>query len=220
MNECALEPTALLEAALLAAAHPLDEAHLQMLLGGALGRPVSAAELGRWIEALEGLYENRGLGLKRVAGGLRLEIRSAFVQALSALWEPKPPRYSRALLETLAIIAYRQPVTRGEIEELRGISVAGSTLRILEERNWIQVVGHREVPGRPALYATTREFLDYFGLSSLSDLPPLEKLADLIEPTPEFDLATPPDQLAEAPLLGLPDPEGELDAGTEKPSRD
>ena len=218
MNECALEPTALLEAALLAAAQPLDEARLQMLLGGALGRPVSAAELGQWIGTLEGLYEKRGLRLKRVAGGLRLEIRSAFVQALSALWEPKPPRYSRALLETLAIIAYRQPVTRGEIEELRGISVAGSTLRILEERNWIQVVGHREVPGRPALYATTREFLDYFGLSGLSDLPPLEKLADLIEPTPEFDLSTPADPLTQAPLLGLPDPEGELDAGTGKPS--
>ena len=218
MNELSLEPTALLEAALLAAGHPLDEMQLQTLLGDALGRPVSAAELGQWIEALERAYENRGLGLKRVAGGLRLEIRSSFVQALSALWEPKPPRYSRALLETLAIIAYRQPVTRGEIEELRGISVASSTLRILEERNWIQVVGHREVPGRPGLYATTREFLDYFGLTGLSDLPPLEKLADLIEPTPEFDLSTLSDPMVQAPLMGLPDPEGEPDAGTEHPT--
>ena len=218
MNEAVLEPVALLEAALLAAGRPLDETQLRLLLGGALSRPVSAVELGQWVGTLERIYENRGLGLKRVASGLRLEIRAPYVRALSALWEPKPPRYSRALLETLAIIAYRQPVTRGEIEELRGISVAASTLRILEERNWIQVVGHREVPGRPALYATTREFLDYFGLSGLSDLPPLEKLADLIEPTPEFDLSTPADPLTQAPLLGLPDPEGELDAGTGKPS--
>ncbi len=189
MNDAVLEPVALLEAALLAAGRPLDKTQLRLLLGGALSRPVSAVELGQWVGTLERIYENRGLGLKRVASGLRLEIRAPYVRALSALWEPKPPRYSRALLETLAIIAYRQPVTRGEIEELRGISVAASTLRILEERNWIQVVGHREVPGRPGLYATTREFLDYFGLTSLTDLPPLEQVADLIEPAPEFDLS-------------------------------
>ncbi len=180
MNDEALDIKHLLEAALLASGRPVEEGELIHLLESGLERSVGAEELEACLGTLASEYESRGLGLRRVASGLRIEIRPAYVRALHGLWDPKPARYSRALLETLAIMAYRQPVTRGEIEQIRGVSVAASILKTLEERGWTHIVGHREVPGRPALYATTRQFLDYFGLKSLADLPPLEQVGDLI----------------------------------------
>ncbi len=119
------------------------------------------------------------LELKQLAGGYRLQIRQQFSAYVARLWQERPQRYSRALLETLALIAYRQPATRGEIEDVRGVAVGSQIIRNLEERGWIKVVGHKEVPGRPAMFATTREFLDYFNLASLQDLPPLREIRDL-----------------------------------------
>jgi segregation and condensation protein B len=124
-------------------------------------------------------YAGRGLELIEVASGFRVQVPAAFSPWVSRLWEERAATYSRALLETLALVAYRQPVTRGEIEEVRGVSVSSSIMKTLQERDWIKVVGHREVPGRPALYATTRAFLDYFNLKSLSELPPLAVPRDL-----------------------------------------
>ncbi len=121
----------------------------------------------------------RGVELVEVAGGFRLQVPTTFSPWISRLWEERIASYSRALLETLALIAYRQPITRGEIEAVRGVSLSGSIMKTLQERGWIKVIGHREVPGRPALYATTHAFLDYFNLKSLSELPPLAALRDL-----------------------------------------
>lgn len=191
MNDSALSLKYLLEAALLAAERPLEEGELMRLLSSALERPVGQEELDAARDELIAEYERRGLELRRVASGLRIEIRPAYVRALHGLWDPKPTRYSRALLETLAIMAYRQPVTRGEIEAIRGVSVASSILNTLEERGWVHIVGHREVPGRPALYATTRQFLDYFGLKSLEDLPPLEQLESLVPAERELEFGQP-----------------------------
>ncbi len=124
-------------------------------------------------------YAGRGLELVEVASGFRLQVPKAFAPWVSRLWEERAAQYSRALLETLALIAYRQPITRGEIEAVRGVSVSSSIMKTLQERGWIKVIGHREVPGRPALYATTRAFLDYFNLKSLSELPTLMAPRDL-----------------------------------------
>jgi len=124
-------------------------------------------------------YAGRGLELLEVSSGWRIQVRSNCVDFVSRLWQERPARYSRALLETLALIAYRQPITRGEIEEIRGVAVSTNMMRTLYERNWIRVVGHREVPGRPEVLATTREFLDYFGLKSLDQLPSLAELKDV-----------------------------------------
>lgn len=131
------------------------------------------------LNALSVDYRGRGVELVQVAGGYRLQVPRSMSPWVSRLWEERAARYSRALLETLALIAYRQPITRGEIEEVRGVSVSTSIIKTLSERDWIKVLGHREVPGRPALYGTTREFLDYFNLMSLGDLPPLAELRDL-----------------------------------------
>lgn len=164
----------LVETALLAAGRPLSPADLRRLF------PEEAApsdeELAGALAAVARHASERGLVLREVASGYRLEVRPDVASFLTPLWNERPPRYSRALLETLALIAYRQPITRAEIEEVRGVSLATSILKTLEEREWIRVVGHREVPGRPALYATTRQFLDYFGLVRLDELPPLESL--------------------------------------------
>jgi segregation and condensation protein B len=129
-------------------------------------------------EALAEDYVGRGIELVEVAGGWRIQVCRAVAPWVARLWEEKPARYSRALLETLALIAYRQPITRGEIEDIRGVAVSTHIVKTLTEREWVRVVGHRDVPGRPALYATTRRFLDYFGLRSLNDLPPLAELRD------------------------------------------
>ncbi|PJE80262.1 Segregation and condensation protein B [invertebrate metagenome] len=125
--------------------------------------------------------ENRGFELKKVASGYRFQIRQALAPWISRLWEEKPQRYTRALLETLALIAYRQPITRGEIEDIRGVSVSSNIIRTLQEREWVRIVGHRDAPGRPAMFATTRQFLDYFNLSNLDDLPPLSEIRNLDE---------------------------------------
>jgi len=133
------------------------------------------------LASLERDYKGRGVELAQVAGGYRVQVRQSVAPWVSRLWEEKPARYSRALMETLALIAYRQPVTRGEIEDIRGVAVSTNIIRTLTERGWVRVVGHRDVPGRPALFATTRTFLDYFGLRSLNDLPTLAQIRD-----PEF----------------------------------
>ncbi|HLU07595.1 MAG TPA: SMC-Scp complex subunit ScpB [Woeseiaceae bacterium] len=164
------------EAALLAAGKPLSIEQLQNLFDRA-----SAPEKTQIREAISSLqedYEERGLTVTEVASGFRTQIKTSMADRLQKLWEERPPRYSRAFFETLALIAYRQPMTRGEIEEVRGVAVSANIMRSLMERDWIRVVGHRDVPGRPAMFGTTRHFLDYFGLKKLDDLPPLADLAD------------------------------------------
>ncbi len=126
--------------------------------------------------------ENRGVELANLAGGYRFQSRQDLSPWISRLWDEKPPRYTRALLETLAIIAYQQPVSRGDIEQIRGVAVSPNIMRTLIDREWVQSLGHREVPGRPMLYGTTRSFLDYFGVKKLSDLPPLEEIKQLADP--------------------------------------
>ena len=126
--------------------------------------------------------ENRGVELANLAGGYRFQSKQDLSPWISRLWDEKPPRYTRALLETLAIIAYQQPVSRGDIEQIRGVAVSPNIMRTLMDREWVQSLGHREVPGRPMLYGTTRSFLDYFGVKKLSDLPPLEEIKQLADP--------------------------------------
>ncbi len=133
-------------------------------------------------------YAGRGIELKEVASGFRIQVRKEIGPWVSRLWTEKPPRYSRALLETLALIAYRQPITRGEIEEIRGVTVSSEMIKSLLERDWVRVVGHRDVPGRPALYATTHDFLDYFDLKSLDELPTLSEIRDLDKANAELQL--------------------------------
>jgi len=165
-----------IEAAMLAAGRPLSVDQLQNLFDGR-----SAPDKPRIRQAIDSLvedYENRGITVSEVASGFRIQVKSGMADRLQKLWEERSPRYSRALFETLALIAYRQPMTRGEIEEVRGVSVSSNIVRSLLEREWVRVVGHRDVPGRPAMFGTTKTFLDYFGLKKLDDLPPLADLAD------------------------------------------
>lgn len=189
----------ILEAILLAAGRPLS---LDQLL--AMFDEQEKPERGALREALAALqedYEPRGIALVEVAGGYRIQVRDSMQTWVARLWEEKPARYSRALLETLALIAYRQPITRGEIEDVRGVSVSSSIMKTLQERDWVHVVGHRDVPGRPAMYGTTKQFLSYFGLQSLDGLPSLAELRDLnaIGQELELDLSDIPEaQLAPA----------------------
>lgn len=165
-----------LEAALLAAGRPLNIDQLQGLFDGRMAPEKS--EIRAAIAALNEEYEKRGIVVSEVASGFRMQVKAAMADRLQKLWEERPPRYSRALFETLALIAYRQPITRGEIEEIRGVSVSSNITRQLLEREWVRVVGHRDVPGRPAMFGTTKAFLDYFSLKKLDDLPPLADLSD------------------------------------------
>ena len=165
------------EAILLAAARPLTLDQLLSLFEEN-ERP-ERADMRKALEALQADFEGRGIELVQVASGYRIQVADDMQPWVSRLWEEKPARYSRALLETLALIAYRQPITRGEIEDVRGVSVSSSIMKTLQEREWVRVVGHREVPGRPAMYGTTKEFLDYFSLKSLDELPTLAELRDL-----------------------------------------
>ncbi len=167
----------ILEALLLAAGEPLTPDRLLAVFPEA-ERP-DRDTLRAALAELAADYAGRGIALVEVASGFRLQVPKTFSPWVSRLWEERAARYSRALLETLALIAYRQPITRGEIEDVRGVSLSGGIMKALQERGWIKVVGHREVPGRPALYATTRAFLDYFKLRSLSELPPLAAPRDL-----------------------------------------
>lgn len=187
------------EAALLAAGRPLRIDQLLDLFEE--DRRPSRAEVRQALAVLQEEYANRGIKLAEVANGFRIQIGPDMTDKLSRLWQERPPRYSRATLETLALIAYRQPITRGEIEEIRGVSVSTNIMRNLLERNWVRIVGHRDVPGRPGLYATTRDFLDYFGLKSLDELPPLTDLKDLDNLTAELDLRPP----EETRLRAVPD---------------
>ncbi|MGM0679866.1 MAG: SMC-Scp complex subunit ScpB, partial [Pseudomonadota bacterium] len=139
------------------------------------------------IAALQEDYAEHSLELRQVGSGYRFQVKQNYANWVSKLWEEKPARYSRATLETLALIAYRQPITRGEIEEIRGVSVSSQIIKTLQEREWVKVVGHRDVPGKPALYATTKEFLDYFNLQSLQNLPPLAELRDIDSINAELD---------------------------------
>lgn len=184
-----MELKAIAEAALFAAARPLNLAELQGLFEEH-ERP-DTGELRRALAELAQDYAERTLELKEVASGFRFQVRQAYSPWVSRLFEEKPGRYTKAFLETLAIIAYRQPATRGEIEDIRGVSVSSQTIRTLQEREWIQVVGHKEVPGRPALYATTRTFLDYFNLKSLGELPPLQTFVDRLAQAAEADIPEP-----------------------------
>ena len=165
-----------IEAALLAAGRPLNIDQLKGLFDGRMAPEKS--EIRKAIATLNEEYEERGIVISEVASGFRMQVRSAMADRLQKLWEERPPRYSRALFETLALMAYRQPITRGEIEEIRGVSVSSNIIRQLLERDWVRVVGHRDVPGRPAMFGTTKAFLDYFGLKKLDDLPPLADLSD------------------------------------------
>ncbi len=166
-----------IEAALMAADEPLTQERLHLLIDEAERPPVT--EIKAVLAELKQDYINRGIFLKEVASGFRFQIKPEYGPNVGRLWEEKPPKMSRAYLETLALVAYRQPITRGEIEEIRGVSVSSHIVKSLIEREWVRVVGYREVPGRPALLATTNTFLDYFGLESLNELPPLSEIKDL-----------------------------------------
>lgn len=185
----------IVEAALLASGRPLS---LDGLLGlfDEIGAPTKK-ELRAALEALAADYNGRGIEIVEVSTGWRIQVGKACSPWVSRLWDEKPARYSRALMETLALIAYRQPITRGEIEDIRGVSVSTNIVKTLMEREWVRVVGQRDVPGRPSLYGTTREFLDYFGLRSLDELPTLAELRDLDEINRELDLED-PDSAAQA----------------------
>src|SRR5712691_4477785 len=173
------EVKTVIETALLAAPQPLPISELRKMFDEEIG----ADTIRRLLEELREDWKDRGVELAATASGWRFQTRGTFHKYLERISPEKPPRYSRAVLETLAIIAYRQPVTRGDIEDIRGVSVSTEVIKRLEERGWIDVVGHKEVPGRPALYATTRTFLDDLGLRSLQELPPLEEIAKTLEIT-------------------------------------
>ncbi|MFQ5995077.1 MAG: SMC-Scp complex subunit ScpB [Acidiferrobacterales bacterium] len=176
----------IIEAALLAASEPLPiERMLSMFPQGS--RP-SRESIGAALEALARDYENRGIELKRIERGYRIQTREKYSLWISELQQERPPRYSRALLETLAIIAYKQPVTRGDIEAIRGVSVSPDIIRTLLEREWVRQVGYRDTPGKPALFGTTRKFVEHFNLGSLDELPPLGEVRDLAEIGKELNL--------------------------------
>ena len=204
------EAKRILEAALLASAEPLGLAELKRLFGN----QVAPETLKNLLEELREDWSGRAVELVSLASGWRFQTRPEFQPYLERLQPEKPPRYSRAVLETLAIIAYRQPVSRGDIEDIRGVTVSSQIIQTLENRGWIDVVGHRETPGRPALYATTRRFLDDLGLRSLQELPPLEEVAKTLqlEPAPETEPAAEMQPAEEQPV---PDADAELRPGEE-----
>jgi len=177
----------ILEALLLSADKPMDMRRLESLFEADEDRP-SKDEIRQALQALQEDYQERGIQLKEVASGYRMQVVEDYASWVARLWEEKPPRYSRALLETLVLIAYRQPITRGEIEDIRGVSVSSHIIKTLLEREWVRVLGHKDVPGKPAMYGTTREFLDYFSLKSLDELPPLSEIKDLDKLHPELAL--------------------------------
>jgi len=178
----ALKP--IIEAALLAAGQPLTIAQLSELFDE--GQRPSHTQLAQVLETLAADCAERGVELVEVASGFRYQVKHQVHAHVARLWTERQSRYSRALLETLALIAYRQPITRGEIEAVRGVAVSTQIIKTLEEREWIRVIGHRDVPGRPALYGTTRSFLDYFNLKSLDQLPTLAEIRDLDAMEPEL----------------------------------
>ena len=177
----------ILEAVLLTADQPMDKRKLEALFEADEERPTGDSIL-QALQILQEDYQGRGIELKEVASGYRMQVNTACAPWVTRMWEEKPPRYSRALLETLVLIAYRQPITRGEIEEIRGVSVSSHIIKTLSEREWVRVLGHKDVPGRPSMYGTTRDFLDYFNLKSLDELPSLADITDLDKLHPELAL--------------------------------
>ncbi len=203
----------ILEGLLMAAGKPLSLEAMQAIFeeGEKPTREELRAALSRIAESCEG----RGYELKEVASGFRFQVPESLSGWVSRLWDEKPQRYTRAMLETLALIAYRQPITRGDIEEIRGVGVSSTIIRTLLDREWIRVVGHRDVPGRPAMFATTRTFLDYFNLGNLQELPPLSEIRDLDQLDGELDLD---DGAGDGRVLELPDDED--DGGQPTPGHD
>jgi segregation and condensation protein B len=204
------EVKTVLETALLAAQEPLQIAQLRKLFDEEIG----ADTIRRLLDELRGDWAGRGVDLVNLASGWRFQTRPEFQKYLDRANPEKAPRYSRAVLETLAIIAYRQPVTRGDIEDIRGVTVSPNIVKTLESRAWIDVVGHRDTPGRPALYATTKTFLDDLGLRSLQELPPLEEIAKSLEGTHVGTQATLPESPDESPAEALA-PAGAVGPGAE-----
>ena len=197
----------IVEAALLASSQPMTVHQLGDLFNEA--DDVSPELIARALEALAGDCEGRGVELKEVASGFRYQVRQDVHAWISRMWTEKPSRYSRALLETLALIAYRQPITRPEIEQIRGVVVSSNIIKTMEEREWIRVVGYRDVPGKPALFGTTRAFLDYFNLKSLDQLPPLSEIRDMEDPQLRFEQEPLPVRIArDLPI----DPDGDEQA--------
>lgn len=212
----------IVEATLLAADEPVSiDRLIKLFAPGELPDENPRGALRAALDAIGEATTNRGFELVRVASGFRFQVRQQFSPWVGRLFEERPPRYSRALFETLALIVYRQPVTRGDIEEIRGVSVSQSIMRTLLERGWVRIVGERETPGRPALYGTTRAFLDYFNLKSLDDLPPMDEIESLMKPAlddataseepaeeespaPEQGEASPPRRMAE--IIQMPRP--------------
>jgi len=176
LKECDVDTKRIVEAILFAANKPMTIKQIQQAFPE-LEQP-DTLEIQQAIEAISQDYLARPIGLKQLASGYRFQIKEGMAHWVTRLFEEKPPRYSRAMLETIAIIAYRQPVTRGEIEDIRGVSVSSGIIHTLLEREWIRVIAHKEVPGRPALYGTTKQFLDYFNLASLAELPTLQEIVD------------------------------------------
>ena len=208
-----------IEAALLAAGTPLPVAELTRLFEDS-ARP-SAQQVRAALAALAAEYSGRGIELKETASGFRIQVRRELAAEISRLWPERAARYSRALLETLALIAYRQPITRAEIEAVRGVAVNPNIIRTVIERNWVRVVGHRDVPGHPELLGTTREFLDYFSLKSLDELPPLAEVRALGDINLQLGLAG-EDALAagEDAAAAAPDPAAKSEAGTDTADSD
>jgi segregation and condensation protein B len=174
-----------IEAALLAAARPVPVAELAQIFDEPRPTP---KEIRGVLEQLTADYEGRGVCIRETANGYRFQVRTELAREVSRLWPDRPKKYTRALLETLALIAYRQPITRAEIENVRGVAVNADIVKTLMERNWVRVVGHRDVPGRPELLGTTTEFLDYFSLKSIEDLPPLADIKSLTDLNPQLPL--------------------------------
>ena len=175
----------IVEAALMVSERPVSLNRLLALFEKELDRP-DKADVRAAIDQITEDYTGRGIEVKEVASGFRIQVNGDYSEWINLLFEDRPPRYSRALLETLAIIAYRQPVTRAEIEEIRGVSVSSNIIRTLQERSWIRVVGQRDIPGRPELLATSKEFLDYFNLKKLSELPALAEIKDFDQINPDL----------------------------------
>ena len=198
----------IVEAALLAASQPLAVAQLRELFPE--DQPAPAGSIEAALMQLQADCEDRGVELVEVATGFRYQVKAEVHGWIARLWTERQTRYTRATLETLALIAYRQPITRGEIEQVRGVTVSSNIIKALEEREWIRVVGHRDVPGRPALFGTTKAFLDYFGLKRLDELPPLSELKDIgeLEPQLAFDEAS-----GVAPKIAIGRVDGDADAG-------
>lgn len=204
----------ILEGALLAAGKPMTVIQLESLFEEDEVRP-ARDEIKAALEDVASELKGRGFELLQVASGYRFQVCDDLAPWIGRLWEEKPQKYSRALLETLALIAYRQPITRGDIEEIRGVAVSSNIIRTLIDRDWVRVVGHREVPGRPAMYASTKIFLDYFNLKSLDQLPPLAEIQDLDNLTAELGLEFREDVVAD--LVEPVTEEAKIDVSQEQP---